>query len=143
MHRLPFLVVHGDDRRCAIDPEGGGRGDGGPLADLIERSDERWSTAPGVLLALVPGVTRDRERLAAALHALDGPGTSTVFGSCGPSRCGATSPGSPATRQRLATRRSSIATGRCSRIADKLIAFLLLDQVWGWRSGPELDGWFP
>lgn len=26
---------------------------------------------------------------------------------------------------------------------DKLIAFLLLDQVWGWRYGPELDGWLP
>jgi hypothetical protein len=26
---------------------------------------------------------------------------------------------------------------------DKLTAFLLLDQVRGWRYGPELDGWFP
>jgi hypothetical protein len=101
------------------------------------------TTTPGVLLALVPGATRDRARLAAALHALDGPRTSSVFEflwSLAIRRDLARVAGDPA-----ATRYQAILDRYREMLADrdKLIAFLLLDQVWGWRYGPELDGWFP
>jgi hypothetical protein len=120
------------------------RGDGGPLADVIGRTAASWSTAPGVLLALIPGVTRDRERLSVALHTLQGPSTSSVFEFLW----------SLAMRRDLARVASDEAAAtRCQAILDryremladrdKLIAFLLVEQLSHRGYGPELDGWFP
>jgi len=55
------------------------RGDGGPLAAIVERGHGYLRAAPGALIAMFPTVSHERERLAAAMRVQGAPSTSGVF----------------------------------------------------------------
>jgi hypothetical protein len=54
-------------------------GDAGPLADVVERSNGSWRIAAPAMLAVLPQLTRDRERLVGALRWLEAPVVYELF----------------------------------------------------------------
>ena len=106
------------------------RGDGGPLAEIVERSNGPWLAGSAAILSVLPKLTHGRERLAGALQSIGGPRTYELFGYLR----------SLAVWRDVARASGDLATAaRCQVILDryvkmlsdrdKLIAFLLLHEV--------------